>query len=98
MVISEATAKTTAARKADGKSLWRVSSTLFGHCASDRVLQPLGHFATDDPASAAAYPPVDVGQQVQDELNAIALGAGFGKAKQGSGGKKRAADGEVSAE
>ena len=67
--------KTIAERKANKQSLWRVSSTLFGHIASDRVLQPLGRFA-NLPGAATNYPPVDCGQHVQDELNAIALGKG----------------------
>jgi isopenicillin N synthase-like dioxygenase len=81
VVVSEATATTIAARKAAGKSLWRVSSTLFGHLQSDAVLKPLGKFA-DLPGAKEAYPPTDAGQQVQDELNAIRLGAGFGDKKR----------------
>lgn len=89
VVVSEATAKTIASRKAEGKSLWRVSSTLFGHISSDTVLKPLGKFA-DMPGAAEAYPPVDCGQQVMDELNAIRLGAGYGD-------KKRPADDDAAA-
>lgn len=64
-----------AERQANGASLWRVSSTLFGHVASDRILQPLGKYALQ-PGAATLYPPVACGQHVQDELNAIALGKG----------------------
>eukprot|EP00455_Lapot_gusevi_P046126 TRINITY_DN601_c0_g1_i1.p1 TRINITY_DN601_c0_g1~~TRINITY_DN601_c0_g1_i1.p1 ORF type:complete len:113 (+),score=47.61 TRINITY_DN601_c0_g1_i1:39-377(+) len=56
-----------------GRPLWRVSSTLFSHIASDNLLQPLGHFAT--PEALAAYPPTFAGQQVSDELAAIKLSA-----------------------
>jgi isopenicillin N synthase-like dioxygenase len=103
VVVSEGTAKTIATRKAEGKSLWRVSSTLFGHIASDQVLRPLGKYA--DMPGAEAYPPVDCGQQVQDELNAIALGAGFGVKRtpeaavaEAPAAKKAAADSAVAEE
>lgn len=76
VVISDATVKTIEQKKAAGappSALWRVSSTLFGHIASDQVLQPLGRFAT--PEALEAFPPKDAGKQVQDELFAINLGA-----------------------
>ena len=71
--------KKKAAAAAEGRDtsnlqeLWRVSSTLFGHIASDQVLKPMGRFAT--PEALAEFPPVETGQQVQNELNAINLGA-----------------------
>jgi isopenicillin N synthase-like dioxygenase len=71
VVINEATAETIKTRKEEGKSLWRVSSTLFGHIASDQRLQPLGHFATEE--ALKMYPPIDTGMQVQAELESIAL-------------------------
>lgn len=58
--------------KAENRSLWRVSSTLFSHVASDNILQPLAHFATEN--GKQLYPAVTAGQQVQNELNAIKLG------------------------
>jgi isopenicillin N synthase-like dioxygenase len=76
VVVSPATEEVIAQRKAEGKSLWRVSSTLFGHIASDQVLKPLGKYASWTDGVAELYPPVDAGQQVQDELNAISLGKG----------------------
>lgn len=54
---------------------WRVSSTVFGHAASDAVLQPLGHFA-DRPGAIDAYPPIDAGAFVQKELEEIRLKVG----------------------
>ena len=67
-------------------SAWRVSSTVFGHVASDKVLRPLAPFddAGGDSLSAAAaaaaaaaaekkYPPVLAGDFVSRELEAIAL-------------------------
>jgi len=59
--------------KAEGRSLWRVSSTLFGHIASDQVLAPVGKFAKVK-GVAEKYPPTKTGDQVQKELNAIKLG------------------------
>jgi isopenicillin N synthase-like dioxygenase len=52
-------------------ALWRVSSTLFGHVASDVVLQPLGRF--QQAPHAAAYPSTVCGDYVQAELEAISL-------------------------
>ncbi|XP_042061866.1 uncharacterized protein LOC121805900 [Salvia splendens] len=53
------------------RSLWRVSSTLFGHIASDAVLKPLGHFAESPIASK--YPPMCAGEFVELELAIINL-------------------------
>lgn len=53
------------------RSLWRVSSTLFAHIASDAVLKPLGHFAESPLASK--YPPICVGEFVEEELAVINL-------------------------
>lgn len=57
--------------RAQGASAWRVSSTVFGHIASDQVLSPLGHFATAE--ATQEYPAVDAGKFVQQELEAIKL-------------------------
>ncbi|XP_057458318.1 uncharacterized protein LOC130749059 [Lotus japonicus] len=53
------------------RSLWRVSSTLFAHIASDAVLKPLGHF-TESPL-ASTYPPLCAGEYVEQELAVINL-------------------------
>lgn len=68
-------AHTTAAierAKATGRSTWRISSTLFGHFASDVTLEPLGRFG-EDPAVRARFPPIFTGDQVAAELAAIKL-------------------------
>lgn len=52
-------------------SLWRVSSTCFGHIQSDQILQPLHHFKTKE--SMVTYPPILAGDQVKAELAAISL-------------------------
>lgn len=71
VVCSEATLKALEAAKAEHRSTWRVSSTVFGHIASDWQLTPLGHFASLE--SMAAYPSLPAGQFVQQELEAIKL-------------------------
>ncbi|OMO69809.1 hypothetical protein CCACVL1_19256 [Corchorus capsularis] len=53
------------------RSLWRVSSTLFAHIASDAVLKPLSHFAESHIASK--YPPIPAGEFVEQELAVINL-------------------------
>ena len=71
-------ASTTAAierARAGGRSTWRISSTLFGHFASDVMLEPLGRFG-DDPAARARFPPIYTGAQVAAELAVIKLGPG----------------------
>ena len=60
-----------AAEKADahGRPAWRVSSTLFAHIASHQLLEPLGHFATED--ARTCYPPTTAGEQVLSVLKKI---------------------------
>jgi isopenicillin N synthase-like dioxygenase len=74
VVSSAAEAAIAAAKASPGRSLWRISSTLFAHIASDVQLQPLAHFATEE--ARAAYPPTFAGDQVAAELAAINLGEG----------------------
>lgn len=71
VVVNAATVRTIDERRAAGKSLWRVSSTLFGHIQSDQTLEPLPPFNT--PEAVAAFPQKFAGQQVTDELQAINL-------------------------
>ena len=72
VVFSEATAKAMDAARKAGRPLWRVSSTMFAHAASDQTLKPLGRFA--QAPEAGQYPPVLAGLQVQEELDYICLG------------------------
>ena len=61
--MSQETVKVIEERKLDSnKSLWRVSSTLFSHIQSDKLLEPIGQFKTTN--SLALYPPILTGQQV----------------------------------
>lgn len=72
VVVTPETQAAVEAARAAGRSLWRVSSTVFAHVASDATLQPLGHFA-QEPGAMERYPPVLAGEQVQRELEAICL-------------------------
>ena len=71
VVVDDGALKVIAQKKAEGKSLWRVSSTLFSHIQSDQVLEPLGKFISDETKSK--YPPKYAGDQVREELEAISL-------------------------
>jgi hypothetical protein len=72
VIYSDACAEAVEAARARGQSsLWRVSSTLFGHIASDVPLQPLGRFA--HAPDAHGYPTTLCGDYVQSELEAINL-------------------------
>ncbi|KAJ3413884.1 hypothetical protein HDV05_007326 [Chytridiales sp. JEL 0842] len=59
-------------QRAKNRPLWRISSTLFFHIASDNILKPIGPFAT--PEAEAKYAPIFTGTQVQKELGFIKLG------------------------
>jgi hypothetical protein len=72
VVVTPGTEAAIAKARAEGTSLWRVSSTCFYHINSDQSLAPVAHFA--DLPSAAAYPAVDAGEQVRQELEHIKLG------------------------
>ena len=82
VVVSEATVAGISAAAAAGASLWRISSTLFAHMASDTVLEPLGAFA--GAPGADAYGAVRAGEQVAAELAAINLGEGSDGAATGA--------------
>jgi len=71
VVVNKATRKVIEAKKEKGESLWRVSSTCFGHIASDQVLEPLPPFNSAD--AKERFPAVKAGTQVMEELKAIAL-------------------------
>jgi len=72
VVVTEDTLKAVEKAKQEKRSLWRVSSTLFAHIASDNDLKPLGRFATEE--ALKKYPCTKAGTQVQQELDAIKLG------------------------
>ncbi|CAM6093725.1 unnamed protein product [Calypogeia fissa] len=70
VVTEKSMAAVEAATKA-GRSLWRVSSTVFGHIAYDAVLKPLGPFA--EAKRAQEYSPIYAGEYVASELSLIKL-------------------------
>jgi hypothetical protein len=71
VIYSDATKASAAKAREEGRSLWRVSSTVFGHIASDAVLEPLGRFRTEE--NLKKYPKCFTGDQVQAELDTIKL-------------------------
>jgi len=71
VVVNEAALAAAEAAKAAGRSLWRISSTLFGHIASNESLAPIAHFKNEP--TAANYPEITAGEQVLGELKAISL-------------------------
>lgn len=74
VVVTPATVSAIDAARETNKSLWRISSTLFSHIASDVLLEPIGRFAMAD--GAKAFPPKKAGDHVAGELAAINLGEG----------------------
>ncbi|KAI7755258.1 hypothetical protein M8C21_021577 [Ambrosia artemisiifolia] len=71
VVVNKRTLDAIKAASQENRSLWRVSSTLFSHIASDAVLKPLGHFAQSPLADN--YPPICAGDFVEKELAVINL-------------------------
>jgi len=71
VIISQETKEAIERAKAAGKPLWRVSSTLFSHVASDIDLKPLNQF--NNAKSSKEYPTIKAGRQVEEELAYINL-------------------------
>ncbi|KAL6562800.1 hypothetical protein OROHE_005387 [Orobanche hederae] len=71
VVVTDRTVDAIKLASEQNRSLWRVSSTLFAHIASDAVLKPLDHFA--DLPLACKYPPMCAGEFVEQELAVINL-------------------------
>lgn len=71
VVVDDALIEKTAEAKKDGKSLWRVSSTMFSGIRYDEMLEPINEFNT--PENLKKYPPVLTADQVEEELRAIEL-------------------------
>ncbi|GMH42452.1 hypothetical protein BSKO_10371 [Bryopsis sp. KO-2023] len=82
VICSEATIKAFEKARENGESVWRVSSTVFGHLASDEMLKPLREFEGWAGFDAGKYPATRVGSYVTDELSVIKL-----KTSKDSGGK-----------
>ncbi|XP_074302596.1 uncharacterized protein LOC141634269 [Silene latifolia] len=77
VVVTDRTLEAIKLASEQGRSLWRVSSTLFAHIASDAVLKPLGPFA--DSPLASMYPPMCAGKFVEKELAVINLKGNGGR-------------------
>ena len=77
VIVSDATVAAVEQRKTDApeRPLWRVSSTLFSHLASDRDLAVMPEFVGTC-EDLSKYPPTKVGAQVEKELQAISLSKG----------------------
>jgi isopenicillin N synthase-like dioxygenase len=73
VVVTKDTVAAWEKAKAEGRSQWRASSTLFSHIASDKIMQPVAKFAT--PEALAKWPPIEAGAQVAEELQQINLKA-----------------------
>jgi len=67
VIVSESTVKVIQQRKANNQSLWRVSSTCFGHIQSDQLLQPLPPF--DTPEAKEKFPPKFTGDLVSTYIS-----------------------------
>jgi len=80
VVHTEKTAQAVERARAAGKSLWRVSSTMFGHLRSNLSLEPMPELEALYPQSAEEtrekYPPMNVGEFVVNELKVISLWQG----------------------
>lgn len=72
VVVNEDTIKAIEVAKELKRPVWRVSSTLFSHIASDQVLEPLKE-EWNTPEAKEKYPPIKCGKQVQEELKSINL-------------------------
>jgi len=71
VVVNENTLQALEKAKEKNRPLWRISSTLFLHIASDQTLQPLSPFS--NPQSLEKYPPTLAGDYVSAELGVIKL-------------------------
>jgi len=68
VVVTQKTIEAMEKARQENRPLWRISSTVFTHCASDNILKPLLPTDQED-----KFPPIKAGNQVQRELKAIDL-------------------------
>ena len=67
MICTEETLAAMEKARIEGRSLWRVSSTVFSQLASDEVLRPLKPFQNE--GSIEKYPPMPVGTFVETSIH-----------------------------
>ncbi|CAG9333045.1 unnamed protein product [Blepharisma stoltei] len=77
VVFNDRTEAAVNTARENGKILWRVSSTLFGHFRHDVVLQPMEEFADrfilPREETMAKYPPLTAADSLKEELRLINL-------------------------
>lgn len=73
VLVNERTQAAIQRAKDAGKSLWRISSTLFSHIESDAVMRPLVGTEEEKAAALLKYPEILAGEHVENELKAINL-------------------------
>jgi isopenicillin N synthase-like dioxygenase len=73
VVVTPETLEAVERNKKMQRPVWRVSSTLFSHMNSDKILAPIDRFATEE--ALLQYPPILAGDQVNEELSKIKLAA-----------------------
>lgn len=71
VIVSDETLAAAEKAKAEGKSLWRVSSTMFSTLRYDVTMKPMTRFASLP--EAKNYPPISTYKYVEEELKAINL-------------------------
>ena len=71
VIICEETIDVINKKKQNNESLWRVSSTLFTHIASDVILEPLKQFQNNE--TNEIYKPIYSGLFIKEELKKIKL-------------------------
>lgn len=73
VLVNEKTLGAIQRAKENGRSLWRISSTLFSHIESDAELRPIVGTPEERAAALAHYPAILAGHHVENELKAINL-------------------------
>jgi hypothetical protein len=73
VLVNEKTLAAIERAKAEHRSLWRISSTLFSHVASDSLMVPEIGTEEEKAARKQQYPPTLAGDHVNKELAAIRL-------------------------
>ena len=71
VVCDQNTMNTIYWEKGNPRPLWRVSSTMFTHLKSDKMLKPLEPYLNEE--SEVEYPEIPVGEQVRKELDRVKL-------------------------